>query len=116
MAQFSEAARRDPETEALCRLVEVGVDEEAERDYPNSRTAELTVTFADGSRAVRRVSDPLGSPDNPLPRADLEAKFLSLAGPVLGERPARELAVSLLGRPALPAPAHLLSLVLPTAP
>ena len=51
----------------------------------DTRSAALEVRWLDGATDRRETAMALGNPGNPLSRADLEAKFRSLAEPALGD-------------------------------
>lgn len=89
---FGSGHRADPETAAMAERVSVSVDPECEADYPKARPARVTVTTGDGRTLSLRVDEPYGSPSNPLDDGALEAKFLGLASPILGDDRAAEIA------------------------
>jgi 2-methylcitrate dehydratase PrpD len=90
IADFSEAARRDPKVTADCAKISVALDPDCEARYPRQRPAKVTLHASDGRSFTRAVDEPLGAPDNPLDDAALGEKYLGLAGPVLGAERARE--------------------------
>jgi 2-methylcitrate dehydratase PrpD len=89
---FSAAHRADPATAALAERVSVTVDPSCEAAYPAHRPAAVTVETTDGRSVSARVDEPYGAPANPLTDADVEAKMVALATPVLGEATARRTA------------------------
>jgi len=50
----------------------------------------VTLHLKDGQEVTREVMDCLGDPLKPMPREDLVAKFLDLAGPVIGKDRGKE--------------------------
>lgn len=86
---FSDAGRADPAVLPHCAKVRVRADEALDSTYPAKRPARVTVTTTDGRTVTRQVDEPLGSASNPLPDAQLRAKFHALADPVIGEARAR---------------------------
>jgi 2-methylcitrate dehydratase PrpD len=78
-----ESLSRPDLREAISRI-EVGVDEECEREYPRRRSGAVTIELKDGRTVAARVLDPKGEGQNPLPDADLERKFRANCEPVLG--------------------------------
>ncbi len=71
--QFTEGRIRDPEALALCRKIGYRVD--PENEYPRNFTGHLRCTLADGSVIVLRQPHMRGGARDPLPQAELEAKF-----------------------------------------
>jgi len=91
---FSDAARADPETAALCGRLSVATDPELDARYPEARPARVTV-HARGRRFTRAADEALGAPEMPLEDDGLAAKFTGLARPVLGARRADALLAAL---------------------
>lgn len=83
---FDDSGRADAAVLAHCPKVRVEGDDGLDATYPTKRPARVTVTTAAGAQFVRQVDEPLGSAANPLPGAQLQAKFHALADPVIGER------------------------------
>lgn len=80
----------DQEVRRIAALVNVEEDPELNASFPRLRAAKLAVTLNDGEVIEERVDAPLGTPENPAPRAVLEQKFLDAGqkvfpGEVLGE-------------------------------
>jgi len=73
-----------PLVRALMAKVEVALDEEIEREYPDKLGLVLDVDTVDGRLLTSRMDFPRGEPENPLSPADCEDKFLRLASPLLG--------------------------------
>ena len=88
---FADAVRRDPALAAMARKLTVTAPPEVDRLYPQLRPARVTVATARGSY-TRQVEEARGSRLLPLDDAALKAKFLDLAGPVLGPARAKDLA------------------------
>jgi 2-methylcitrate dehydratase PrpD len=84
LAEFTDAALADPAIRALVDRVELVVDPAA---HGERQTVEIETP--DGRRLRARVETPRGHWDRPLTDAELRAKFLDLAGPVLGLRAER---------------------------
>jgi 2-methylcitrate dehydratase PrpD len=85
-----------------------------ERHWPHT-LAELTVTLADGRSAEARHDSGRPAEDLAAQGRRLEAKFMALAAPVLGEAQARALADAVAALDTLPAIAELTRLLVPTA-
>ena len=73
----------------------------------------VQVRLRDGSQALRRVEQPLGSPANPLDRAQLEAKYRDCARTVLDQSQVECSLASLEALEALPAVAALVEQLTP---
>ena len=81
IAEFKDASIALPEIAALIPRVSM-----VERDDQSDLlSATMELTLKDGRTFTREIRDPMGSPARPLSDADLRAKFLSCAAPVLGD-------------------------------
>jgi len=80
----------DPQVIELAGRVQMSLSQEYEQMRPKRNPAKVTLTLKDGRELTREVMDCLGDPLKPMPREDLVAKFLDLAGPVIGESRGRE--------------------------
>jgi 2-methylcitrate dehydratase PrpD len=89
LAAFSSERLHDPATRALMQKVRVSLDRELDAAFPAQRAARVAIT-ARGRRGEWLQPTRVGDPDAPLSDAQLEAKYLELAEPVLGETKARE--------------------------
>ncbi|WP_332747005.1 MmgE/PrpD family protein [Hydrogenophaga sp.] len=78
--EFSDAVVNDPAVVALRNKVQATVD-----DSIAEEAVLVTAVLQDGRRVEVRVDHAIGSMQNPLADAQLEAKFGSLVVPVLGE-------------------------------
>ncbi len=90
LADFGAAERADPAVLAMTGRIAVSVDAQCDADYPRLRAATVELETTDGRRFERYVPEPYGAASNPLSDAALEAKFMGLATPRLGEARARE--------------------------
>ncbi|MGW0183222.1 MmgE/PrpD family protein [Nocardia sp. NPDC003345] len=95
LTEFGEQARRDPRIRDFATRVEVLADERSDRDYPRLRPASVELRLHDGRVLSHRVDLPYGEPGNPVTDAEMTAKFVRLAAPVLGAEVAVELAPAL---------------------
>ena len=84
--QFSDAAVHDPETVAVRDRVEIKVDPALKQDQ-----ARVKITLKDGSVLTRFVEHAVGSVENPLSDAQLDAKFADLAAGILPDDRAHRL-------------------------
>ncbi|MDP8921419.1 MAG: MmgE/PrpD family protein [Chloroflexota bacterium] len=84
--------RRDPRIRELSERTRVIGDDELERFYPDRYPSIVELVTRDGRTARRRVDWPKGYPQNPIPPAEIEAKFVELATTVVPESTACRLA------------------------
>ncbi len=77
--EFNDAALRDPMLADLRRRVEMIVDPEIDRAYPERWSSVVEVVTKEGEQLVARIDVPKGDPENPLSRDELEAKAMGLA-------------------------------------
>lgn len=82
--QFSAERIGQPDVVELAGKVEFAIDPDIDRVYPEVFAGRVEVILKDGTRLDRRVDYPRGSVENPLPAADLLAKFHAVADPGLG--------------------------------
>ena len=90
-AAFEPDRLGDPATRELMRRVEVAVDPQLDAAFPAQRAARVAIESRDGRREEFLQPTRIGDPDAPLSDAQLEAKYLELAAPVLGEPRAQAL-------------------------
>ena len=93
-AAFEPERLENPGTRELMRRVDVAVDPQLDAAFPAQRAARVAIEARDGRREEFYQPTRIGDPDAPLSDAQLDAKYLELAAPVLGEAKAR----ALLGR------------------
>ncbi len=91
LAAFTEERLQDAKTRALMARIELTVDPEIDANFPGRRAARVTITTHDGRTAGFLQPTRKGDPELPLSDADLADKFMELAGPVVGDAPARAL-------------------------
>jgi len=94
-AAFEPARMNDPETRALMAKIEVAIDPELDAAFPKQRAARVAIRARDGREQAFLQPTRIGDPEAPLSDAQLEAKYLELAAPVLGEARARKLLADL---------------------
>jgi 2-methylcitrate dehydratase PrpD len=70
---------QDEATQHLCDRVDMVLDEEVDRAYPQRWIGKVTVQTTDGRVLHGRVDEPKGDPGNTLSRAEITAKALRLA-------------------------------------
>jgi 2-methylcitrate dehydratase PrpD len=93
-AAHDQARMRDPAILALRQRIGVVPDPELSRALP-PRQAIVRVTTRDGRRLEERARAVRGTPDNPMPRQEVEAKAMDLLAPVLGAARARALTAAI---------------------
>jgi len=71
-------------------------------DSIDEAAADVTAVLTDGRRVHVRVDHAIGSLENPLSDAQLEAKFAALVVPVLGDARARDITAHWRTLAALP--------------
>ena len=106
---FTDDMVQRPEIRRLQQLVQVCEDRGIQvRHSPfDDGYVLVQVRLRDGSQALRRVEQPLGSPANPLDRAQLEAKYRDCARTVLDQSQVDRSLASLQALEALPGVAAL---------
>jgi 2-methylcitrate dehydratase PrpD len=96
-SSFGEAQRADPRAQAIASKVSYRIRDLPE--YPASFPARVRVVFRNGQACEAYVPHNLGSPLNPMSDAQLRAKFLGCATPVLGSAGANALQAALRALP-----------------
>jgi len=91
LAAFEPPRLDNPETRSLMRRVELALDPTVDAAFPAQRSARIAIEARDGRRSEHFQPTRKGDPDLPLSDAELDAKYLELAVPVLGEEKARAL-------------------------
>lgn len=94
-AAHDEKRMRDPRILKLRARVELLGDDALTRAMP-SRQGIVELELADGRRLSHHAKAVRGAADNPMTRAEVEAKAYDLAAPVLGARRARRLGEAIL--------------------
>ena len=87
---FNEETRRDPAFSEFAKRLTITAPPEIDGLYPKLRPARVTITTPRG-KFVRQADEALGSRIVPLDDAGLEAKFIELVAPVLGDARANAL-------------------------
>ena len=83
--QFTMEKIMQPEIRAQLRKIEVVADPEIEKVFPALQRVVVTIYTTDGRQLTRQLDYPKGDARNPLSDKEIEEKFASLAGPVLGK-------------------------------
>lgn len=91
LAAFEPARIHDAATRDLMARIEVAIDPELDAAFPKQRAARVAFVARDGRREEFLQPTRVGDPDAPLSDAQLDAKYLELAVPVIGDERARGL-------------------------
>jgi len=91
LAAFEPPRLEDALTRDLMRRVDVALDSALDATFPGQRAARVAIVARDGRAAEYLQPTRKGDPDAPLTDRELEAKYLELAAPVVGDARAREL-------------------------
>ncbi len=83
MAAFTPEALSNPDIRALMPRITVERADDLAAEYPRKRMARLHVELKDGRSWTQFQPSRRGDPDNPISRAELEAKYEDLVAPVL---------------------------------
>ena len=95
--QFDSAHLNDPVLFALMRKVSVHEDPELSRQFPMAMPARLRIECYSGQVEQAEVAIPFGHPARPMDTAAVDAKFMALAAPAVGDQAAHDL-LDRLGR------------------
>lgn len=79
LADFTDAALKDKAIRAFHDKVQMVLDPEIDRAYPQRWMGRVTVSTMDGRKLEKRITSPKGDPDNTLTRPELEDKAIRLA-------------------------------------
>jgi 2-methylcitrate dehydratase PrpD len=77
-------------TRSLMEKISISVDKELDASFPSQRAARVAITGRGRSEEHLQPTR-VGDPDAPLSDAQLDAKYLELAVPVIGEGKAKAL-------------------------
>lgn len=91
LSAFSPERMKDANVRAVLAKVEVVADPELSKGYPNQRAAHVEIELNDGRVMKHFQPTRKGDPEMPLTDDELNAKYLELATPVVGEAVARRL-------------------------
>jgi 2-methylcitrate dehydratase PrpD len=91
LEQFTPQRIVEADVVDLAGRVAIEIDPEIDRAYPAIYGGRVTLEMRDGRRLTRRIEYSLGMPENPMPHAEIERKYLSLASAAVGETAARRI-------------------------
>ncbi len=74
-APYMHAMAKDEQIREIMKKIEVEVDADLAREWPNKWPARVAVHCADGRRSNQLIEYPLGEPEHPLPYSQLVEKF-----------------------------------------
>jgi len=89
LEDFEEERIREPRIHALMQKIQVRATDACNRDWPEAYPFRITVTTKSGHQHLREIRYAKGHPKNPMSDKDIEAKFLRLTEPVMGQDRAR---------------------------
>ena len=90
IAQFTDAAAKRADVDALRHLIHVVHDEEIESQYPEKYGSRVSITLGDGRHLETTCLDPFGSRARPPSQEQLDGKFLTGAASCFDEHGASE--------------------------
>jgi 2-methylcitrate dehydratase PrpD len=89
LASFEEEYLRSEQVRRLMAKVTVSGSTELDRHFPRYWSGGVTIKLTDGQAYSEEIIAPKGEVENPMTRSDVEAKFLGLAVPVIGQGKSR---------------------------
>ncbi|MBP1931246.1 MmgE/PrpD family protein [Ammoniphilus resinae] len=94
--EFTEENLFNPKIRRLTEKVNLRVDPALDALYPNLWPSRVTVHYADGTKLTKETHAPKGDPENPAGELELRGKFLGLAGKVISEKQAKDIADTIM--------------------
>lgn len=88
---YNEETIENPEILSLSKKIRAIIDEEVDAEFPEKMAARVTIRMKDGARYQEKVDFARGTPENPMTREELEAKFLSTATAIMPRQKAMEI-------------------------
>ena len=82
--RYTDETLADPNVRAMMKRICVVVDTSLDAGYPDKRGATAEARLRDGRRLTAHIDNAKGEPESPLSAADIERKFMTLAGELLG--------------------------------
>jgi len=86
----------DPAIRTLAQRVTANAREAFDQAFPARRFAVVHLTLASGAVVTSDVTEAKGDPEQALPTQDVEAKFVRLAAPVLGQGATEQLRAAIM--------------------
>lgn len=84
LEQFTPERIVEPQVVALAQRVEIEIDPEIDRAYPEIYGGRVTLVTRQGKTLSRKVDYSRGMPENPMSRDEIDRKFMSLASAATG--------------------------------
>jgi 2-methylcitrate dehydratase PrpD len=100
---FTPERMSDPAVREMMKKIVCLADPVFSKGYPNQRASQVEIETVDGRKLAHFQPYRKGDPELPLTDDELNAKFMELAGPVLGERGSKRLLEQLWMLDKLPA-------------
>ncbi len=91
LEQFTPERIVEPKVVELAARVEIEIDPEIDRAYPEIYGGRVTLVTFQGKSYTRQVDYSRGMPENPMSNEEIERKFLSLAGAAVGAQSAEQI-------------------------
>ena len=91
LAAFTPERLADAQVRGLMQRLSLRADAQIDAGFPGQRAARVRLVTHDGREDVYFQPNRKGDPEDPLSDADLDGKFVELAGPVIGDAKARAL-------------------------
>ena len=92
LKQYSDRNIRNPKVKRLCEITSISED----ASLPRGVSCKMTVTQRGGRQLTSQIDYPKGSIQNPMIDEEMQGKFESLAGPVIGVKRAQALAAAVM--------------------
>ncbi len=89
LVSFEDEFLNNADVQALMGKVTVSASAELDRHFPKYWSGRVTMKLSDGQSHSQEILAPKGDSENPVSASDVEAKFVALAAPVLGDANAR---------------------------
>ena len=88
LEQFTPERIVEPNVVALSQRIEIEIDPEIDRAYPEIYGGKVTLVTKQGKVLTRKVDYSRGMPENPMSRDEIDSKFMSLATAAVGSESA----------------------------
>jgi 2-methylcitrate dehydratase PrpD len=89
LASFESEFLNSVEVREMMNKIKISTSADLDRHYPKYWSGRVAVRLLGGQTYSEEVIIPKGESENPMTQSEIEEKFLSLAGPALGDQKAR---------------------------